>query len=94
VEKGRVFLLAPLSLFSIGPLISRKQAAYNAADRDGNGDKNRDPEVATGHSWSLLAGVWAQPAMFPTASSYFGIGGSPICLSGWGVALHSAKTTA
>src|SRR3546814_12591163 len=35
VEKGRVFLLAPLSLFSIGPLISRKQATHNAADRDG-----------------------------------------------------------
>jgi hypothetical protein len=50
VEKGRVFLLAPLGLFSIGPLISRKQAAYNAADLDGNGDKGRDPEVATGHS--------------------------------------------
>jgi hypothetical protein len=50
VEKGRVFLLAPLSLFSIGPLISRKQATHNAADRDGSGDNGRDPEVATGHS--------------------------------------------
>ena len=35
METGRVFLLAPLSLFSIGPLISRKQATHNAADRDG-----------------------------------------------------------
>jgi hypothetical protein len=50
VEKGRVVLLAPLSLISIGPLISRKQVAHNAADLDGSGDKGRDPEVAFGHS--------------------------------------------
>jgi hypothetical protein len=50
VQKGRVFLLPPLSFFSIGPLISRKQATHNAADRDGSGDNSRDPEVATGHS--------------------------------------------
>ena len=37
--------MAPLSFFSIGPLISRKQGAHNAADLDGSGDKGRDPEV-------------------------------------------------
>jgi hypothetical protein len=50
VEKGCVFLLAPLNLFSIGPLISRKQAAHHAADLDGSDDNGRNPEVATGHS--------------------------------------------
>jgi hypothetical protein len=50
VEKGRVLLLAPLGVFSIGPLISRKQAAHHAADLDGSGDNRRDPEAATGHS--------------------------------------------
>ena len=45
VEKGCVVRLAPLSFFSIGPLISRKQGAHNAADLDGSGDKGRDPEV-------------------------------------------------
>jgi hypothetical protein len=49
VKQGRAFLLVPLSLLSIEPLIFRKQTTDSAADLDGSGDKCREPEVATGH---------------------------------------------